>query len=68
MRRRARPVALLVALFPALAAIASARADSLKVVATTSVLGDLVETVAGDKAMVVTLVGPDADVHTYLRN
>lgn len=37
----------------------------LRVVATFSVLGDLVQNVAGDGAEVVTLVGPDGDAHTF---
>jgi len=36
-----------------------------KVVATFSVLGDLVSNVAGDKVELVTLVGPDSDTHVY---
>ena len=34
-----------------------------KVVATFSILGDLVSNVAGDKVELITLVGPDADTH-----
>lgn len=37
----------------------------LRVVATYSILGDLVKNVAGDEAEVVTLVGPDGDAHTF---
>jgi zinc/manganese transport system substrate-binding protein len=37
----------------------------LKVVATFSILGDLVASVGGDKVEVAVLVGPDADAHTY---
>jgi len=37
----------------------------LRVVATYSVLGDLVTNVTGDEAEVVTLVGPDGDAHTF---
>jgi zinc/manganese transport system substrate-binding protein len=36
-----------------------------KVVATFSVLGDLVQNVAGDRVELVTLVGPDSDTHVY---
>jgi zinc/manganese transport system substrate-binding protein len=36
-----------------------------KVVATFSILGDLVHNVAGDKVELVTLVGPDSDAHVY---
>lgn len=41
------------------------RPGKLRVVATYSVLGDLVKNVAGDNAEVTTLVGPDGDAHTF---
>jgi ABC-type Zn uptake system ZnuABC Zn-binding protein ZnuA len=41
------------------------RPGKVRVVATYSVLGDLVKNVAGDSAEVVTLVGPDGDAHTF---
>jgi zinc/manganese transport system substrate-binding protein len=58
---------LLLALFNALPAWAeSAQADGrVKVVATFSILGDLVREVGGDAVEVTTLVGPDGDAHTY---
>ena len=37
----------------------------LKVLATYSILGDLVRNVAGDSAEVLALVGPDGDAHTF---
>ncbi len=37
----------------------------LKVVATFSILGDLVAQVGGDRVEVTTLVGPDGDAHVY---
>ena len=37
----------------------------LRVVATYSILGDLVKNVASDEAEVITLVGPDGDAHTF---
>jgi ABC-type Zn uptake system ZnuABC Zn-binding protein ZnuA len=37
----------------------------LNVVATFSILGDLVQAVAGDNVQLRTLVGPDGDTHTY---
>jgi zinc/manganese transport system substrate-binding protein len=52
------------AVFLALIAPAFAQ-DKLRVVATFSILGDLVEQVGGDWIAVTTLVGPDADAHTY---
>jgi zinc/manganese transport system substrate-binding protein len=42
-----------------------AQAEPLKVVATFSILADLVKNVGADKVAVTTLVGPDADTHTY---
>lgn len=50
---------LLVLLSPA------ALAAPVKVVASFSVLGDIVRQIAGDHAVVVTLVGPDGDAHTF---
>ena len=42
-----------------------ASSGKLNVVATFSILGDLVQTVGGDNIQVHTLVGPDGDTHTY---
>jgi zinc/manganese transport system substrate-binding protein len=39
--------------------------DRLKIVASFTVLGDIVRQVAGDDADVVTLVGPDGDAHVF---
>ena len=39
--------------------------NRIKVVATFSILGDVVAQVGGDRIELVTLVGPDADAHTY---
>jgi len=45
---------------------AQAAADSrVKVVATFSILGDLVANIGGDRVDVAVLVGPDTDAHTY---
>jgi zinc/manganese transport system substrate-binding protein len=44
---------------------ARARAGSLNVVASFSILGDFVRNVGGDRVNVTTLVGPDSDVHVY---
>lgn len=49
----------------ALIASAPARAEPLKVVATFSILGDLVRNVGGKAVEVTTLVGPDSDAHVY---
>ena len=48
--------------------IAPAQADRLKVVASFSILGDMVEQVTGDLASVTTIVGPNADAHVYSPN
>jgi zinc/manganese transport system substrate-binding protein len=40
-------------------------AEPVKVIATFSILGDLVARVGGDHVDLVTLVGPDADAHVY---
>ena len=39
--------------------------DRLKIVASFSILGDMVEQVVGELADVTTIVGPDADAHVY---
>ncbi|MEM6670005.1 MAG: zinc ABC transporter substrate-binding protein [Pseudomonadota bacterium] len=52
----------------ALAPIAAQAEDKLQVVASFSILGDMVEQVAGDSAIVETIVGPDADAHLYSPN
>lgn len=48
-----------------LAAVPAAAADKLNVVASFSILGDMVRQVTGDLADVTTIVGPDADAHIY---
>jgi zinc/manganese transport system substrate-binding protein len=55
----------LLTLLPLGLMIQTAAADPLPVVATTSVIKDLVENVGGDKVAVKSLVGPDGDAHTY---
>ena len=42
-----------------------AAADKINVVASFSILGDMVQQVAGPHATVTTIVGPDADAHIY---
>ncbi len=42
--------------------------DKIKVVASFSILGDMVEQVTGGLAEVTTIVGPDADAHVYTPN
>lgn len=53
------------ALFAALTPFAAQAEEKLQVVASFSILGDMVEQVAGDHAVVTTIVGPDADAHIY---
>ena len=48
--------------------LAPAHAEKLKVVASFSILGDMVQQVTGDLAEVKTIVGPDADAHVYTPN
>jgi zinc/manganese transport system substrate-binding protein len=48
-----------------LTALAPARAESLPVVASFSILGDLVRQVGGDRVDVSTLVGPNGDAHVF---
>lgn len=63
MKRLAIMMAALLGLAaPAFAQDAPAK---IKVVATFSVLGDLVRQVGGDRVEVTTLVGPDGDAHVY---
>ncbi len=50
---------------PILVSRASAQAATLPVVATFSILGDLVRQVGGDRVAVTSLVGPDGDAHSY---
>ena len=45
----------------------SAKAE-LRIVASFSILGDMVQQVVGDKGEVTTIVGPDADAHLYMPN
>lgn len=48
-----------------LPASAQQEAPKLKVVATFSILGDFAKNVGGDRVDVMTLVGPNGDVHVY---
>jgi len=47
------------------AAVAQAQAAKIPVVATFTILGDFVRQVGGDRVDVVTLVGPNGDVHAF---
>ena len=61
---------LLINFIAAIAVVMSASPSwaKLNVVASFSILGDMVSEVAGDKANVNTIVGPDADAHLYQPN
>ena len=56
---------LLAATAAVVASRASAQAMRSRVVATFSILGNLVSEVAGDRVDLAVLVGPDTDAHTY---
>ena len=45
--------------------LTAAAEGSLRVVASFSILGDLVRQIGGDRVAVETLVGPDGDAHVY---
>jgi zinc/manganese transport system substrate-binding protein len=60
-----RPLIQLVALAFVAAANPALAQDRLNVVASFSILGDLVRNVGGDRVNVTTLVGPNSDVHVY---
>ncbi len=45
--------------------VTQAHADKVNVIATISIIGDVVKNVAGDSVNLVTLVGPDGDAHEY---
>lgn len=57
--------AALAAAFALAAPAAGHAAEKLKVVASFSILGDIVANVGGDRIAVATLVGPDGDAHVY---
>lgn len=66
MRRYMKPLLLRSALALAVFAPGASVADEpLDVVATFSILGDMVEQIGGDQVVVTTLVGPNGDAHVY---
>ncbi|PPR63339.1 MAG: putative periplasmic iron-binding protein [Alphaproteobacteria bacterium MarineAlpha3_Bin7] len=66
MLRRFLFVQLITAVLLAMMMFGPVRAESqLKVVATFSILGDMVRQVGGDRVKVTSLVGPDGDTHVY---
>jgi zinc/manganese transport system substrate-binding protein len=65
-RRQAIAAAVLAAVLSAVPALAQDQPrDKLKVVASFSILGDLVKNVGGDRVEVATLVGPNGNAHVY---
>lgn len=56
---------LLACFLAALATSPAIAADRLPVIASFSILGDMVSRVGGDRIAVTTLVGPDGDAHVY---
>src|SRR5690349_3885027 len=62
LRRHLLATLPIVAVSPPRPGLAQART---KVVATFSVLGDLVSEVGGDRVELAVVVGPDTDAHTY---
>ena len=62
---KALPVGLVSASLALIALPAAAEGQDVRVVASFSILGDMVDEVVGDLASVSTIVGPDADAHVY---
>lgn len=63
--RRTFAVALSLSLFLAVMSTPAPAQEKLKVVATFSILADLVKNVGGERVALATLVGPNADAHVY---
>lgn len=61
----AAPTAAAPTAMPEPTAVPTPDAPPLKVIATYSILGDLVQNVAGDRIDLTVLVGPGGDAHTY---
>ena len=49
----------------AAAASPATAADKIRVVATFTILGDMVRQIGGDHVALTTLVGPDGDAHVF---
>lgn len=63
--RRIALASLLVMLLISIAGVATAREGKLKVVTTFTILQDMAQNVAGDKADVVSITKPGAEIHDY---
>ena len=61
----ARILTLVLTLFMAAGGTAAGAEKKVKVVASFSILGDMVKNVGGDRVEVTTLVGPNGDAHVY---
>lgn len=64
-RRSALAASLALLSLPLTARAQTPTAAPLKVIATFSVLGDLIQAVGGDAIQLTTLIGPGVDAHTY---
>jgi zinc/manganese transport system substrate-binding protein/manganese/iron transport system substrate-binding protein len=56
---------LLITALVACAPLPPSAPNQLRIVATTTIIGDMVRNIAGDKAVVITLVAPGLDPHDY---
>jgi zinc/manganese transport system substrate-binding protein len=65
MLTRRYTLAAMAAVCTQLVAVPAFAQDKLKVIATFSILGDLVKNVGGERVEVVSLVGPNGDAHVY---
>jgi zinc/manganese transport system substrate-binding protein len=65
MLTRRYTLAAMAAVCTQLVAVPAFTQDKLKVIATFSILGDLVKNVGGERVEVVSLVGPNGDAHVY---
>jgi len=64
-RRTSVVLALVATLFMAFGCSTATQSDKLKVVTTFTVLADMAQNVAGDKAIVVSVTKPGAEIHGY---
>ncbi|MBB5392033.1 MULTISPECIES: metal ABC transporter solute-binding protein, Zn/Mn family [unclassified Herbaspirillum] len=60
-----RPFSVLLAALALTASLPASAAERIPVVASFSILGDIVANVGGDRIAVTTLVGPDEDAHVF---
>ena len=65
MATRKHVIPMLAALALSLGAAPALAQENLKVLATFSILGDLIRNVGGERVEVTTLVGPNSDAHVY---